>query len=259
MVVRVSRDVLVIAARTVVSSIEELAEAGSSDPGIARPRVTRAELAGVVALLLLVAYGWLGANLFAGEIVAPMDLLLHRPGWAESGLEWPLSRTKASDVIDGHLPKWIFLKQELLGGRVPFWNPMPGGGQPAFGILSHGYFTPRFLLFLLFDEGLGYTLGLLAQATLSALGIYLLCRTALGVLPSLFGGFTYMMCGFNSIWAMWPHVATSLWLPWIFWASIRLAERPSGRRAALLAVFVSLLVLGGYPPVAAFGFYGIGL
>lgn len=204
---------------------------------------------------VLLAYWFLGANLFRGEIVAPMDVLFQYPGWQESGLSLPLFNPERSDILDANLPRWRFMKEALRNGDFPLWNPLAAGGLPAFPHLSAGYLTPRFLLFLLFDDGLGFTLGLLIQAALTGLGAYLLCRTRLGIVASLFGGVTYMMCGFNASWLMWKHTATSLWIPWVLWALIRVVEAPSGRRTAVLAMTVAALVLGGFPSVGAYGLY----
>ena len=203
----------------------------------------------------IVAYLFLGANIAMGKIVAPMDLLLQFNGWRESGLSLPLFNGERSDVVDAILPRWIFLRNQIINGKLPLWNPLAAGGEPALFHLPNSTFSIGFLLFLLFGDGVGFTLTLLARLVIAGLGSYILCRTRLEILPSIFGGITYMMCGFNASWLMWTHVETSAWIPWVLWAVIRLEDQPSNRRMVILSLTVAALIFGGFPAVAGYGLY----
>jgi len=102
---------------------------------------------------------------------------------------------------------------------------------------------------------MGFALGLWVKLVIAGLGAYFLCRTHLGVLASFFGGITFMMCGFNASWLMWPQVSTSAWIPWVIWAFLWLINTPNVRRMVILTVLVAFLILGGFPYVAAAGLY----
>jgi hypothetical protein len=62
-----------------------------------------------------------------------------------------------------------------------------------------------------------------------------------------------MMCGFNASWLMWPHVETSSWIPWVLLALIRLEDKPTEGRIAILSLSVAMLIFGGFMSVAAYG------
>ena len=218
-------------------------------------RVCRGEVILTISFFALLAYFYLGANIFKGEIVAPMDLLFQYHGWQESGLHLPLFNAQRTDILDASLPRWIFMKRALLSGHLPLWNPLVAGGQPAFPLLQGSYLSPSFFLFCLFEDGLGFTLALWVRLVIAGLGTYFLCRARLGILASLFGGITFMMCGFNTSWLMWPQVATSAWIPWVIWACLRLIECPGIRRMVILTMLVAFLLLGGFPAVAGYGLY----
>jgi hypothetical protein len=220
------------------------------------------EILAVAVLFALTGALHLGANVFAGKIVAPMDLLYVFSGWQETGItpgSVPCCSLGRSDVLDQDLPVWIFLRESLTRSRFPLWNPLPDGGQPGALWLPTGVPTIGFLVFLIFGNGLGFTLVLLARLVIAGMGAYLLCRTKLKFLPSVFGGFTYMLCGFNSSWLMVDAVETSMWVPWVLWAIVRLEAKPSANRLAVLACLVSVMIFGGFPAVAGYALYASAL
>src|SRR4051794_16012472 len=81
-------------------------------------------------LFLLAAYWLYGANLFRGETIAPMDLLLSYAGFSEDTTPLLLKNVEKADIIDGMYPVWRFTAHELRAGRWPLWNPNLAGGEP---------------------------------------------------------------------------------------------------------------------------------
>lgn len=209
----------------------------------------------ILLFFIFVPYIFLGANIFSGEIVAPMDLPLQYSGWKESGISTSLINPERSDIVDALLPKWIYARNAILNEDLPLWNPTRSGGTPALTFLGNSFFSIGFLIFLILGGGIGFTFVLLARLTIAGLGTYKLCRTQMGVLPSIFGGVIYMMCGFNAGWLMWPHVETSMWIPWVLWAVIRVDDRPIGKNISILAIFVAALIFGGFMSVSAYGLF----
>ncbi|MEM3507155.1 MAG: hypothetical protein QW589_04275 [Candidatus Bathyarchaeia archaeon] len=86
----------------------------------------------ITFFFMAIAYIFLGTNLIEGKIAAPMDLLLSFAGWKESGISLPLFNNERSDVVDAILPRWIFLRSQIIGKKLPLWNPLVAGGEPAF-------------------------------------------------------------------------------------------------------------------------------
>ncbi len=218
-------------------------------------QVTWREAATVSALLLVLAFIVLGANFFGGETVAPMDLLGDHPGWREADIDVDLASPHRTDIVDGLLPRWLYLKREIRGGSLPTWNPLPGGGEPGWQLLFNVVLTPRFLLFVLFRDATGFGLGLLLQMVIAGLGAHLLARRWTGAIGAFFAAVTFMLCGFNVSWMMWPHAATSAWIPWVVWGLARTFDRADRRSVAVLALLTSCLLFGGFPAVAAYGLY----
>ena len=73
----------------------------------------------VILFFFLVSFFYLGANIFAGQIVAPMDLLLHYPGWSNTSMDIPVFNLERSDVLDSQIPGWNFARESILNGSLP--------------------------------------------------------------------------------------------------------------------------------------------
>ncbi|MFZ2198532.1 MAG: hypothetical protein WAV13_12405, partial [Thermodesulfovibrionales bacterium] len=194
----------------------------------------------------------LNANPFAEETVAPFDRLLEFSGWSsvQSGVQ--AVHTERSDILDSQLPTWITLKDQIRRGESPLWYPNGAGGQP----ISLELCNPAFLLFLAVkDNALAYYLVSLAKLVISGVGAYLLLRTFLRWLPSVWGGMVFMLCGFNAAWLFWEQVTTAMWIPWLFWTALMYLKTDDKKWLPAITIISLLLIFGGFPPVAAFGFY----
>ena len=170
----------------------------------------------VIVFLCLAIYA-LGANPFSGQTVAPFDRLLQFPGWFSVPSDRQAVHAERSDILDSQLPTWITLKEQIRKGESPLWYPNGAGGQP----ISLELCNPAFLLFLAVkDNALAYYLVSLAKLIISGFGVYLLLRTFLRWLPSVWGGIVFMLCGFNAAWLFWEQVTTAMWIPWLLWATV---------------------------------------
>jgi hypothetical protein len=198
----------------------------------------------------------LGANPFAGETVAPFDQLLEHPGWASVHGNRKAVHFQQSDIVDAQLPAWITLKDQIRKGESPLWYPNGAGGQPV----SFEFCNPTFLLFLsIKDNALAYYFVGLAKLIISGLGVYLLLRIFLPWLPSIWGGIVFMLCGFNATWFFWEHVATAMWIPWLLWATVMYLKTEGMKWLPAIAAVSLLLIFGGFPAIAGFGFYAFAL
>jgi hypothetical protein len=148
----------------------------------------------------------------------------------------------------------MVLERAIRDGRLPTWNAVPGGGEPGWQLLFNGTLTLRFVLFLLFPDAPGFGLGLVLQMVIGGLGAHLLARRWTGRSGGALAAVTFMLCGFNVSWMMWPHAATAAWIPWVVWAAARVVDRaPVRRSVAVLAALTACLLLGGFPAVAVYG------
>jgi len=147
----------------------------------------------VLIFFIVIAFLYLGANIFSGEIVAPMDILFRYSGWIESPVTPSLPKISAgkSDVVDGVLPRWIAISESVKNGENPIWDPIRSLGQPIDNPAI--FFNIDFLFFFIFGKGIGFTLGIVAKIVIAGFGTYLLCREKFGIIPSIFAGITFMM------------------------------------------------------------------
>lgn len=209
-----------------------------------------------LAVYLVLAVATMGANPLTGETVAPMDLLVSHPGWDKVAEGVRVTHAERSDVLDALLPTWLGAKDQLRNGEPALWLPGISGGKPGLPLISNGMLTPSFLAFALIgDHALGFYAAGLIKLVLAGLGVFLLLRLFLGPAASLFGGAVFMLAGFNAAWFFWPQVSTAAWIPWLLWCGA--GWMLTGRRGWLagIALTTALLILGGFPSVAAYGLY----
>jgi hypothetical protein len=184
--------------------------------------------------------------------VAPFDRLLQFAGWSTIPSDRTAVHTERSDILDSQLPAWITLKGQIRRGETPLWYPNGAGGQP----ISLELCNPGFLIFVAIeDDALAYYLVGLIKLIVSGFGCYLLLRIFLHWLPAVWGGIVFMLCGFNAAWFFWEQVTTSMWIPWLLWATAIYLESEDRKWLPVITLASLLLIFGGFPPVAAFGFY----
>lgn len=223
-------------------------------------RPTARELLTAFVAFVIFAALALGVNPFRGQIIGPFDLLLSQPGWGSTVGFDQVHHAERSDVLDYYLPRWIEAREELRRGHLPLWNPLPAGGEPGLLNLASGELTPAFLLFAAFPSpALGLLAAVLFNLAFGATGVYAFMRRHGGVLPALFSGATFMLCGFNAGWLYWPHVSTALWIGWLLWGMDRAAL--AGARCTVAGIAVPLvgLLLGGFPFISLLGLGAGGL
>lgn len=214
----------------------------------------------VVAFHLVLAAGVLGCNPFAGQTVGPLDLLVSKPGWNVPYKPMAVRNNERTDVVDAMLPRWIQSRAELRQGRFPLWNPLPGGGEPGIHNLASAQLSPAFALFTAAPTAAsGFYLATLFNLTAAGVGAYLWLRRRNIRFAACLGSVTITLCGFHAAWLFWPHVSTSVWICWLWWAVDRWWERPATDRFLWLVASTVLLILGGFPFVALLGLGGAGL
>lgn len=210
-------------------------------------------IAAIVAIALLIP-ALLGVNP-ARQTLAPMDLLLHFPGWENVKVETPLVHLERSDAIDHRLSHWRYFREELRDGRLPLWNPRHQLGAPGIQSPIYEGLTLPFLIYTIWpDEATGYTLAILFCMFTAAVGGYLLAFLFFGNrIGAVFAGLTFAFCGFNIAWMHWPHVVTVGYLPWALSGILLQWHRPGIAPALMTSISVALMGLGGFPFVAVLG------
>ena len=165
----------------------------------------------------------------------------------------------AGDFTDHFFPFSLFLRSELLAGRLPLWNPFTYGGHPFLADIQAGVFYPINLLLLAIATPFGsdatrlYFLQIeaLLQIVLAGFFTYLLVRSLTGrPLAAFLAGGIFALSGYLTGYPalQLAILRVAIWLPLVLWLLLQAFDRPRRWRwwiAAALAYAVAFLA--GHP------------
>ena len=148
-----------------------------------------------------------------------------------------------------YVPERKVLREILLGGELPFWNPHYGGGQPlAANPTSEVFYPPQWLI-LLPDFQLGVAVEVVIHFLLGAAGMFALLRS-LRLRPAAcaFGALTFALSGLLlSLASLLPCLFAMAWVPWLGFAVSRFLDGRRRRDFALAALILGIILLIGEP------------
>jgi hypothetical protein len=153
------------------------------------------------------------------------------------------------DMLHYHFPCKKILREIVLSGHFPYWNPFFSAGQPMAANPAHEVFYPLTWLILLPDYEYALQLLPLVHIVIATLTMYALLRSmdlgrpaaALGALSFGIGG---LLCSMTSI----LHFLFSVsWLPLTCLFARRALLHHSMRDGAMAALFLGLQLLAGEP------------
>lgn len=156
------------------------------------------------------------------------------------------------DVTNYYHPAKTILREIVLNGEFPYWNPYFSAGQPMAANPEHEVFYPLTWLILLPDFNFGFHLLAVLHLHIASLAMYALLRSMnLGRPASVFGGLSFGLGGVViSMLNLWPCLFSLAWLP-LTALSTRAYLRSGSRRAlAAAACFLGLQLLVGEPVTA---------
>jgi hypothetical protein len=133
------------------------------------------------------------------------------------------------------------------------------GGDHLLLLVTRSILTPAFVVYAAIDdEGVGLYASALMNLLVISVGSYLLFLSLTGNrLAALFGAVVFSYCGFNLSWFLWQHVNTSIWIPWMLFFAIRITQSGDVRHVPWLALASTLMILGGFPTVAVYGYIAL--
>jgi len=147
------------------------------------------------------------------------------------------------DITYSFFPNYVFLEDALRQGVWPLWNPGSDGGAP-FAAPSAALYPPDlFLTWLVGARGV-LRFGPPLHVFLAMLGGFFLGKTlrlsswGAWTAGASFGASGVVLSGVNLL----PLVQASAWAPFLVAAGLRVAERPSARRTACLALMLAFSV-----------------
>ena len=201
-------------------------------------------------------------NVFSAESVrrkawwlAPVVVL---SAWALSW--WPVlggaHRLIARDLQVYAAPMKHYLRERLLAGELPLWNPWLGAGLPSLADPANQTLYPLNALILLAgDSASGLSGFILAHALLAPLAFLVLARSLrVGPGAALAGALLYGASGYVlSMLENVNYMAGAVWVPVLIAALRSAIEQRSVRRLTLAGLALSMLILAGDPLAAVAG------
>lgn len=198
-------------------------------------------LIGCVAVILF--------SLATGKIFFPSDNLYLFPAFSLS--EWlSPGNSLLIDPVFQFEPWRHFAKEQILAGKLPFWNDLSGKGVPFLANPQTAVFYPINILYYAFPYWLSLNLIPFTKVFLFGLFSYMYFQslkfsdttTLIGVLAASSSAFVIM-------WLLWPHTNVFIFLPLLLFITERIfsTKRTIHRWYALLSVVYLFAALGGHP------------
>jgi hypothetical protein len=153
------------------------------------------------------------------------------------------------DLSHYHYPSKKLLRDILLGGELPQWNPWFSAGQPMAANPQHEIFYPPNWLILLPDFHFAFHFLIVVHLWIVAWGTYALLRS-LRTRPvaSFFGATAFALGGIVlSYLTLLPFLFAVAWLPWICLFATRFLRTGSWRDFSVAAVLYGLQLIVGEP------------
>ena len=229
------------------------------DPRAARRRgptrllrlAERHEYLGAGAILGLITCVWFWP-LLTGEQLGQSFALHQFSPWA--GAVDPQSLPQRGPFFDAAIafhPWAVVVREQMLSGQLPLWNPFEWGGTTLVGNMQSGVFFPLNWLHVVL--GFDYGWGALAavKVLVAGLGTYALSKElGSGRGGALVGGAVYMLSGPLMVWLQYPLSSAFALFPWLLLATTRVCRRGTPGSVAGVALAVALTVLAGHPESA---------
>ncbi|HST66863.1 MAG TPA: YfhO family protein, partial [Mycobacteriales bacterium] len=210
----------------------------------------------VLAAAVVVGFG-IGAPLLGIGTFSGADLLRSYEPW-RSGVDTgdPAQLPVVSDTVDVVLPGHALFDREVRRGHVPDWNPLVSGGTAFADGTGVGFWSPLSLPYLLLPGWLAPAYVKLLEMLVAIGGsVLFLRRLSLSRPAAVLGGIVFASSGFMVTWSNWPHTAVAAFIPALFWAVERFAQRRTVPAAVPIAVVLAAMLAGGFPAVVGYALY----
>ena len=216
-----------------------------------RPRALT--VVAVVGVMLFALWG-VGGPLVGDSTLAPTDEMVTEGPWLSAGYVGPVAQnTFLDDTYTSQLPSEILFSQQLHHGKVAQWNPYGAAGSALGAVPDYAFYSPLSVPFYVLPDWLAPAYERLLEIVCSVGGGFLfLRRVSLSRPAALVGGLTFAGTGFMVAWLGFPQTRVAAFIPALFWVVERFIQERRLRDAALAALPVAALLLGGFPSVAGY-------
>ncbi len=199
----------------------------------------------------------LGPSLIGRNILLSVNrLTISYPWLANGGSDIQGHQLCTTDTIDSGMSGIHYIRESLFAGHLPNWQNLVAGGSPLGSQPDLGLLNPVALPYFVLPLWLAPAFVKLLVMILAIGGTYLFLRLH-RVYPAaaLLAGFTFSVSGFMIMWTNWPQSEVAAYIPLLFWAVERLAQRARLTDAIPIALVVGFMLLGGFPAVTGWALY----
>jgi hypothetical protein len=153
------------------------------------------------------------------------------------------------DITNYFLPTMVFIRDSLLRGELPLWDPYQFAGTPFLALHTPAVLYPFLLVFALLPPSVALVGHVVSHFALAALFMWLLARRiglegagCLTASLAFIGSFQMTMAANHNT----AYLSTYAWLPASLWAIRRVVREPAFGNCLLFAIVLSLGFLGGF-------------
>jgi len=169
----------------------------------------------------------------------------------------------APDYLSLHLLHKIYLKESLLAGELPFWNPYQVLGRPFLADIEAAIFYPTAIFFVLLPPDVALFLSIASHLFIASVFMFRLSLYFHG--PRLIAYFCALAFLFSGAFCVrlqagqLPCFQAIALMPWIIYAAIKIQERYSAGSIIQLVFVLALSFLAGHPQYFWINCLGLGL
>lgn len=192
--------------------------------------------------------------IFGDRILLDPSPFLYDPWRYHAGAEDLNSEMHQGDNLRCYLPRTFQLWEGVRSGRLPLWNPYVFAGTPFLADPQTRVAYPVSLVLTCFHptKAMGYDIAI--HVFLAMVGMFLFIRSLRGsVTGGMVAALGYGLSSF--MYTRFGHptfVASAAWIPFFFYGFEK-AQVSERKGTLLLAVFLALGFLAGFPQVSLFG------
>ncbi len=220
---------------------------------------SRSNLVGAMILFLLVnltflPFIWGGATL---QESANDTASLYITGSRQQSVV----RHSSDSVLDPGAPSWLEETEFAVEHYIifaekapPIWNPYASFGTPLAADAESQPYYPLAWIPVVWSNAEAYDIYVASRIFVGALFAFLLLRLFAGFAPALISGVAFMYSGYFWLYLTMPHLSVEILLPAMLYCLERVLRSPGLGTAALMALIVACMLLGGMPESVTLAF-----
>lgn len=207
----------------------------------------------VFAVTLFALWG-IGGPLVGTSSLSPTNEMVTSGPYRDAGFAGTtVTNTFLDDTYTSELPSEIMFTDELANGNVAQWNPYISGGTPLGSLPNYAFFSPLSIPFYVMPAWLAPSYERLLEIICAVGGCFLFLRRLRISRPAaITAGMVYATSGFMVAWLGFPQTRVAAFIPVLFWVLERFIQQRRLRDAALIAIPVAAMLLGGFPSVTGY-------